>query len=51
VGAALSRNYAQPDPGPGMTRAMEFWAQFAASLLADPAAEQAPLPSADSLFG
>jgi hypothetical protein len=50
VGAALSRNYAQPDPGPGIARGRAYWAQFADAILADPASAQAPLPGADVLF-
>lgn len=50
VGAALSRNYAQPDPGPGIARARGYWSEFASALLADPAVEQPQLPTADVLF-
>jgi hypothetical protein len=51
VGGSLSRNYAQPDPGPSIARARAYWAQFADALLEDPAAEQPPLPGAAELFG
>jgi hypothetical protein len=51
VGNALSRNFAQPDQGPSISKSRAYWATFADSLLTDPAAEQAPLPSADALFG
>jgi hypothetical protein len=50
VGIELSRNFQQPDPGPGIARARAYWATFADSLLQDPAAEQAPLPGAAELF-
>ena len=50
INAALSHDYSQRDPGPGISRGRAFWASFADALLQDPAAEQAPLPSADTLF-
>jgi chromosome segregation ATPase len=49
-GGALSRNYAQQDPGPGIARARAYWAKFAGELMVDPTIEQAPPPSADVLF-
>jgi hypothetical protein len=49
-GGALSRNYAQQDPGPGLARAREYWAKVAGELMVDPTIEQAPPPSADVLF-
>jgi chromosome segregation ATPase len=50
VGAALSKNYAQPDPTDSITRARKYWAVFASSLSADASAEQPALPSAAELF-
>jgi len=51
IGPQLARNFSQPDPGPGIARARAYWAAFADSILADPAAEQEPLPSLLDLFG
>jgi hypothetical protein len=50
VGAALS-NHFNPEPSVGIPRAMAFWKRFADAVLADPAAEPAPLPSAEELWG
>ena len=50
VGAALSHNYAPTDTGPSISRSRKYWAQFSEALLADPAAEQPPLPSIAELF-
>jgi hypothetical protein len=50
IGLALSHNYAQPDPGPGIARARGYWATFSDALLQDPSAEQPPLPTAAELF-
>jgi hypothetical protein len=50
VGAALSKNFAQPDPGPSIAKARAYWATFADAILDDHAAEQAPLPSSNDLF-
>ena len=50
AGAALAHRYEQPDPGPGIARARTYWAKFADAILADPAAEPAPLPSAAELW-
>jgi hypothetical protein len=50
AGSALSRNYAQPDPGPGISRARDFWARYSAALLTNPAAELPALPGASELF-
>jgi hypothetical protein len=50
AGGALSRNYAQPDPGPSISRARKYWAEFADALQAKPDLDQPPLPTADTLF-
>jgi hypothetical protein len=50
VGGALSHNYQQPDPGPGIARARKYWAEFSNALLADPSFEQPQLPGAAELF-
>jgi hypothetical protein len=51
AGGALSRNYAPADAGPSIARARAYFAKFSDALLADPAAEQPPLPGAAELFG
>lgn len=51
AGMALTRNFAQKDPGPAIARARAYWAQAANLVSTDPAAEPAPLPSAAELFG
>ena|ERR1700722_6937106 len=45
VGAALSHNFAQPDPGTFIARSRAYWATFADSLLTDPSVEQPPIRS------
>lgn len=39
VDAALSHNFAQPDPGPSIARSRAYWVTFADSLLTEPSAE------------
>lgn len=51
VGGALARRYAPMDAGPGIARARSYWKQYADAVLADPAAEPAPLPSGVELWG
>lgn len=46
----LTIRYEPQDPGPGLARAVEYWKSFADSILADPAAEQLPLPSVEKLW-